>query len=32
MVGDYIINKEKAKHEFVHVKMNEVIEMIKKHM
>ena len=32
MVGDYIINKEKAKHEFIHVKMNEVIETIKKHM
>ena len=32
MVGDYVINHPKSVHKFEHIKINEIIDMIKKHM
>ena len=32
MLGNYILNKEKAMHEFEHISMEEVIDTIKKHL
>ena len=30
MVGDYLINHPKAKHTFIHISMNQVIDTIKR--
>ena len=32
MVGDYVINHPKSVHKFEHIKINEIIDRIKKHM